>query len=90
MGIIETKTFKSGNSSAVRLPKELGFAPGTSVTIERRGNAVTIKPKRDAAGEKRKVSEFVGALEEIWVGQVYPQSDPASERMTFPDRGDLY
>jgi antitoxin VapB len=41
-----TRTFKSGNSEAVRLPKELGFGPGTEVEVLREGDVVTIRRKR--------------------------------------------
>jgi antitoxin VapB len=36
------RTFKSGNSEAVRLPKGIGFGPGTEVRIEREGNRVVL------------------------------------------------
>jgi antitoxin VapB len=45
--IIQSKTFQSGNSETVRLPKGIGFGPGTEVTIERRGDEVIIRPKQD-------------------------------------------
>jgi antitoxin VapB len=41
-----TKIFKSGNSLAVRLPKELAFAEGAEVEVRREGDVVTIKPAR--------------------------------------------
>ena len=31
---INSKTFKSGNSVAVRLPKGIGFAPGLDVVVD--------------------------------------------------------
>jgi antitoxin VapB len=46
MNAYTTRTFKSGNSEAVRLPKELGFGPGTEVQIELNGDVVTIRRKR--------------------------------------------
>lgn len=51
MGAIETKTFKSGNSVAVRLPKELGFEADIRVTVERDGNGVSIQPVIDPSEE---------------------------------------
>jgi antitoxin VapB len=47
----KTKTFKSGNSVAVRLPKALGVEPGVEMTVrEERGRyivePVEQKPKR--------------------------------------------
>lgn len=40
------KLFKSGNSQAVRLPKQYRFA-GNEVVIKRLGNAVVLLPKDD-------------------------------------------
>lgn len=40
-----TRVFKSGNSYAVRIPKELLFSDGPQdVEIERKGNALMIRP----------------------------------------------
>ena len=47
--MVRTKTFKSGNSVAVRLPKALGIEAGTEMTVrEERGHYI-IEPvaKRD-------------------------------------------
>lgn len=41
-----TKVFKSGNSAAVRLPKELDLAPGTEVEVVRTEDGVLIRPAR--------------------------------------------
>jgi antitoxin VapB len=43
---VTSRTFRSGNSDAVRLPKEVSFGPGVEVEIERRGDVITMKPKR--------------------------------------------
>lgn len=42
-----TRTFKSGNSEAVRLPKDIGFGIGAEVQITRVGDQV-ILTRRDA------------------------------------------
>ena len=40
-----TRVFKSGNSLAVRIPKELSFLdPGQEVEIERVGNTLVLRP----------------------------------------------
>ena len=40
-----TRVFQSGNSLAVRIPKELAFlAPSQDVEIERLGNTLVVKP----------------------------------------------
>lgn len=41
-----TKIFRSGNSAAVRLPKELDLVPGTEVEIVRMDDGVLIRPAR--------------------------------------------
>lgn len=41
-----SRTFRSGNSDAVRLPKEITFGPGVEVEIERKGDVVTVVRKR--------------------------------------------
>lgn len=46
MNAFTTRTFKSGNSEAVRLPKELGFGAGTEVEVVREGEVVLIRRKR--------------------------------------------
>lgn len=43
---VVSRTFRSGNSDAVRLPKEITFGPGVEVEIERRGDVVTMVRKR--------------------------------------------
>jgi antitoxin VapB len=56
-----TRVFKSGNSLAVRIPKELGFSePNQDVEIERQGNALIIRPveKRSLAGLMDKFAAF--------------------------------
>lgn len=40
------KTFKSGNSQAVRLPREIAYEDGVELTITRFGDVVTMRPKR--------------------------------------------
>jgi antitoxin VapB len=51
MGVVASKTFKSGNSIAVRLPKTIAFPADTPVTIERHGDTLTIRPAIDAAAQ---------------------------------------
>ena len=50
MGVI-SKTFRSGNSDAVRLPREISFGPNVEVEIERQGDVVTISPRRKTVRE---------------------------------------
>ena len=79
MNAHRTKTFKSGNSEAVRLPKEIGFGAGTEVEIVRDGDVVTIKRRRMTN------RELVESLREL------PKPLHAQERepIEFPDRPGL-
>jgi antitoxin VapB len=43
MNVHRTKTFRSGNSEAVRLPKDIGFGLDTEVEIARNGDEVVIR-----------------------------------------------
>jgi antitoxin VapB len=81
MNAYTTKTFKSGNSTALRLPKELAVEPGTEVTITRIGDTLTITPKRN-----RTMAELVARLREIG-----PPPGPKlkRERILFPKRSGL-
>lgn len=50
MTTIRTKTFKSGNSEAVRLPKEIAFGEGVELVAVRDGDVLTLYPaKQDIA-----------------------------------------
>jgi len=48
-----TRVFKSGNSTAVRIPKEFAFKPG-EVYIEKRGDEIVIREKPKTYGELMK------------------------------------
>ena len=50
MGVV-SRIFRSGNSDAVRLPKEITFGPGVEVEIVRVGDVVTISPRRKSVAE---------------------------------------
>ena len=43
------KVFQSGNSQAVRLPKDFRFSVD-EVEVSREGDAVILRPRRDASG----------------------------------------
>jgi antitoxin VapB len=79
MNAYRTKTFRSGNSEAVRLPKEIGFGEGVEVEIVREGDTVTIRRKRLTN------TELADALRRL------PVPDYIEERMPieFPERPGL-
>lgn len=88
MSVIETKTFKSGNSVAVRLPRELGIAAGTPVTIEKSGTGLRIVPavpEVDWAERNRRLAEALLALP-----PVRPEDREVRTGIEFPDRPGLY
>lgn len=87
MGIVDSKTFKSGNSVAVRLPKDIAFAPDIRVTIERNGDVLTIRPAHDAAEAKRELLRMLADMTEIGTPHDGVQ---AREPIEFPLRGGLY
>lgn len=41
-----TKIFKSGNSLAVRLPRDIAFEEGTEVVVRRQGGSLVVTPLR--------------------------------------------
>jgi antitoxin VapB len=47
MGAKTAKIFRSGNSQTVRIPREFQLE-GTEVEIERRGDALVLRPKRES------------------------------------------
>jgi virulence-associated protein VagC len=69
MASYETKTFKCGRGVALQLPAAFGIAAGTPMTIEQRGDVLTIRPAKNAvkapADEKRKLLELLDALNAI-------------------------
>jgi len=77
---VDSKTFKSGNSEALRLPKEVALGTDVEVTIRRVGDVLTITPKN------RTMAELVRRLREIG-----PPPDGVQERepIEFPSRPGL-
>lgn len=43
---VDSKTFKSGNSEALRLPKEVAYGANVEVSIKKVGDTPTITPKK--------------------------------------------
>ncbi len=78
MGTI-TKTFRAGNSEAVRLPKELGFGEGVEVELTRDGDAVVIR-RKVLSGR-----ELVQALDKL----PKPKTVQKREKIMFPKRPGL-
>lgn len=51
MTVVTSRTFRVGDSEAVRLPREVAFGPDTEVTIVRHGDVVTIYPAKPSPAE---------------------------------------
>ena len=48
---MNSRTFRSGNSAAVRLPKEVAYEGDVEVTIVRTGDVLTIYPARPTVAD---------------------------------------
>ncbi|MEP7221347.1 MAG: AbrB/MazE/SpoVT family DNA-binding domain-containing protein [Novosphingobium sp.] len=81
-----SRTFKSGNSEAVRLPKGMGFGIGQEVEVERQGDNVIVRAVRSAEDAKRELSRLVADLAMIGRPDDGVQSRPDFEA---PDRSAL-
>jgi antitoxin VapB len=75
-----TKAFKSGNSVAVRLPKDLGITEGMELEIDNRPDGVLIRRKPKYTGR-----DLVEALEKL----PKPKRPMKRERIIFPKRRGL-
>ena len=85
------KVFKAGNSAAVRLPKDVAFALGTEIVIERVGNTVTIKPQEDRDAVRRDLHAMFEEIDDIWARHDGPPAPPiVRDQDIFPDRLGLY
>ena len=74
-----SRTFRSGNSEAVRLPKSVAYGRNMEVTIVRSGDVITISPKRPT------IAEMIETLRNL------PEPDTIEVRDAdiFPDREGL-
>jgi antitoxin VapB len=80
MTIFSSKTFKSGNSEAVRLPKELAFGEGVEVEILQTSEGITIRRKSRFSGK-----DLVDALNAL----PKPSKPMKREPIEFPERPGL-
>lgn len=86
MGAIDTRSFKSGNSVAVRFPRGTGLQPDVELTIIREGNEYRVKPKYDEEADKQRIVRLVERLRAIGPpDEVLPR-----QAIEFPARSGLY
>jgi antitoxin VapB len=79
MKLATTRTFKSGNSQAVRLPKDLAFAEDVELVIVRSGDVLTLYPAATS------VPEMIARLNALPV----PPSVEARDQEDLPERSGL-
>jgi antitoxin VapB len=44
MSVAKSRTFRSGNSEAIRLPKDVAFGPDVELVLVRSGDVLTVYP----------------------------------------------
>lgn len=79
MSVVETKTFKSGDSVALCLPKSLAIGPDERMLIEQNGDILTVRRAHDPVDEKRTVEALLAALAAIGVPDDGVQKRPEFE-----------
>jgi len=82
---VHTKTFKSGNSVAVRLPKGFAIPEGAEVELDKSGDVVTIRLARDPAQEKARMLKWLSELKAM----PKPLEIEKREPIVFPKRPGL-
>ena len=87
MNAYSSKTFKSGNSEAIRLPKVLGFGIGTEVRIERDGDRLVLTPVENADAVRRDMLQLIEDLRAIRGDTPFPREERDTD--WWPDRPGL-
>lgn len=85
MNAVNSKTFRSGNSIALRLPRALGIEADVEMRIEKDGDALVVRPAKDPAAEKAKVRRLIERLDEIGAVGEIGKRDP----IEIPERPGL-
>lgn len=80
MKIATGKTFRSGNSEAVRLPRDMAFGEGVELELIKSGDVLTIRPKAELTPK-----ELADALRRL----PRPDSIEQREPVEWPDRPGL-
>ena len=83
---VHTRTFQSGNSVAVRLPKGFAIPVGADVEMDKSGDTVTIRVTRDREEVRRQLRKLTADLEAIGAP---PGGVQKRDPFEFPDRPGL-
>lgn len=83
---VHSKTFKSGNSVAVRLPKGFAIPAGADVELDKSGDTVTIRLTRNSGEAQRRMRATWQAMEAIGAP---PDGVQPRDPFDFPDRKGL-
>lgn len=83
---VHTKTFKSGNSVAVRLPKDFAIPSGAEVELDKSGDTVTIRLTRNPEEARKKMRQAWEDM--VAIGQPKGGVQPR-DPFEFPDRKGL-
>jgi len=73
---LKSRTFKSGNSVAIRLPKTLGIDAGTEMTVREEAGRYIIEPV--AKSDKIDLTGIAGAIP--WLKPLSPEDREFEER----------
>ena len=84
---VHTRTFKSGNSVAVRLPKGFAIPAGAKLEMNKTGDTVTIRVTRDTAEAQRRMRATFEAM--LAIGTP-PDGVQKRDPFEFPDRPGLF
>jgi antitoxin VapB len=79
MTVAKTRTFRSGNSEAVRLPKDVAFGEDVELIIVRSGDVLTLYPAATS------IPEMIARLEALPV----PPSMEGRDDEELPERAEL-
>jgi antitoxin VapB len=79
MTVVTSRTFRSGNSEALRLPRDVAFGSDVELTLVRSGDVLTVYPARGS------VSGLVDRLAAL----PRPASIETRDEEPLPERPDL-
>lgn len=84
---VHTRSFKSGNSVAVRLPKGFAIPAGAELELDKTGDTVTIRVTCDTAEAQRRMRATFEAM--LAIGAP-PGGVQKRDPFEFPDRKGLF